>query len=83
MNDRPRFLRLRVRPKLVFHGYDAQHRELLVEQPEEPFVDKLLNLDRLLSATERLLLVAGPEGRQYYWEYEGGLAALEASLGGP
>lgn len=74
------FIHLQVSPQLVMHGYDAQNREQLEETPEQAFVDKLINVERLLSATEEYVLVSGPFGRQMYWRYAGGLAALTARL---
>lgn len=75
-----KYLSVRVRNALVFHGYDADNQEILERVPEAPFADKLIALERLQSATEQYLLVSSAQGRALYWEYEGGLAALSARL---
>jgi hypothetical protein len=75
-----KFIHLQVSSQLVMHGYDAQNREQLEEAPAPAFTDKVINVERILSATEQYVLVAGPFGRQLYWAYAGGLAALTARL---
>ncbi len=75
-----KFILLKVRTARVVHGYDADNRELIEEVPDAPWSDKLVALDRLLSATERYLLVSGSHGRVMYWEYEGGLDWISRCL---
>ncbi len=75
-----KFILIRVRPARVVHGFDANHREILEEVADAPWSDKLLALDRLLSATQDYLLVSGSHGRVMYWEYEGGLDWLSSCL---
>ena len=75
-----KFILLRVRTVRVVHGYDEYNREVLEELADAPWSDKLLALDRLLSATQRYLLVSGSHGRVMYWEYEGGLDWLSSCL---
>lgn len=71
---------LRVRVATIVHGYDDAHREITESCEGADWQDKLLAIDRLLSATERRLLAAGSHGRVMYWEYEGGLATLTKRL---
>lgn len=75
-----RYLSLNVRTARVVHGYDADHREIAETVAEEAFTRKLILLDRIQSVSERYLLVSAAFGRQMYWEYQGGFAALEARL---
>ena len=75
-----RFISLRVRNAILMHGYTADNQEIVDETPGEAFVDKLLAVDRIQSATEKYLLVTSSHGRVMYWEYEGGLAAVTARL---
>jgi len=75
-----KFIPLRVRAATIVHGYDDAHHEITESCECAEWQDKLLAIDRLLSATERRLLVAGSHGRVMYWEYEGGLTALTKRL---
>lgn len=75
-----KFILLRVRTVRVVHGFDANNREVIEEVADAPWADKLLALDRLLSATQGYLLVSGSHGRVMYWEYEGGLEWLNSCL---
>lgn len=73
----PHFISLRVRNALVLHGYTADNNEIMQEFTDEPFVEKLIAVSRIQSATEKYLLVTSSHGRVLYWEYEGGLSALK------
>lgn len=75
-----KFIPLHVRVDTIVHGYDETHHQITEAIADGAWTDKLLALDRLLSATERHLLVAGSHGRVMYWEYEGGLAWLTKRL---
>lgn len=75
-----KFIPLRVRAATIVHGYDDAHHEITESCECAEWQDKLLAIARLLSATERRLLVAGSHGRVMYWEYEGGLTALTKRL---
>lgn len=75
-----KFIALRVRNALVMHGYDDNNREIVDEIRDEPFVDKLIAIERIQSVSEKYLLVSSSHGRLMYWEYEGGLAAFTRRL---
>ena len=75
-----KFILIRVRTVRVVHGFDANNREVIEEVVDAPWADKLLALERLLSATQSYLLVSGSYGRVMYWEYEGGLDWLSSCL---
>ncbi len=77
-----KFIRLRVRVATIVHGHDDANQPIAETCSDSEWCDKLLSIDRLLSATERHLLVAGSHGRVMYWEYEGGLARLTDVLAG-
>lgn len=74
------FISVRVRSALVFHGWDAENREIVEEVKEETFVEKLVAVERIQSVSEKYILVSASHGRQMYWEYEGGFEALKARL---
>lgn len=76
-----KYISLRVRTAMMVHGYTDDNKEIVEEFNDEPFVDKLVALERIQSVTEKYVLVTSSHGRVMYWEYEGGLAALGARLG--
>ncbi|WP_437577465.1 hypothetical protein [Sorangium sp. So ce887] len=76
----PKFIALHVRNALVMHGYDADNTEGVEQIQDEPFVDKLIAVERIQSDSERYVLVTSSHGRALHWEYEGGLAALTGRL---
>lgn len=75
-----KFISLRVRNAGVLHGYDSNNKEIVEEIPAEEFIEKLIDIDRLQSISEKYLLVSSSHGRMLYWEYEGGFEALKARL---
>ena len=75
-----KFISLRVRNGLTVHGYNADNTEIVEEHHAEEFVDKLIAIDRIQSATEKYLLVTSSHGRVMYWEYEISLSQLKALL---
>lgn len=77
-----KFLLLRVRVATIVHGYDDANQPIAESLENSEWCHKLLSLDRLLSATERHLLVAGSHGRVMHWAYDGGLAWLTEALVG-
>jgi hypothetical protein len=74
------FIKLRVRNAVVMHGYTEDNQEITERVEGQEFADKLINVDRIQSATEQYLLVTSSHGRVMYWEYEGGLDRLNARL---
>ncbi len=79
-NGAMKFISLRVRNALVFHGYTADNHEIVEEVADADFVDKLVAVDRIQSVTEKYLLLTASHGRTMYWEYEGTLASVQARL---
>ena len=62
------------------HGYTPDNQEITDEIHDEPFVEKLIAIDRIQSATEKYILVTSSHGRVLYWEYEGGFSSLKKRL---
>ncbi len=75
-----KFISLRVRNAIVMHGYTADNNEILETVSGEEFVEKLISVERIQSATEKYLLVTSSHHRVLYWEYEGGLQSLTRRL---
>lgn len=74
------FISLRVRNGLTVHGYAEDNSEIVEEHPAEEFVEKLVSIARIQSATEKYLLVTSSHGRVMYWEYDMSLAQLTEKL---
>lgn len=64
------------------HGFDENNKEIeeTVSVPE--WSEKLIAVDRIMSVSEKFILTTYAEGRLIYWQYEGGLSALEKILSG-
>lgn len=62
------------------HGYTTDNQEIIQEIRDEPFIEKLIAVERIQSATDKYLLVTSSHGRMLYWEYEGGLDQLKSRL---
>ena len=75
-----KFISIRVRTAIVMHGYAEGNKEVVEEFKDEPFVEKLLAIERIQSVTEKYILVSSSHGRVMYWEYEGDLSAFKARL---
>lgn len=75
-----KFISVRVRTAIVMHGYTDENHEIVEQFEAQPFVEKLISVERIQSVTEQYILVTSSHGRVMYWEYEGGLAAIKARL---
>ena len=75
-----KFISLRVRNAILMHGYAIDNQEIVETFEGEAFVEKLIAVDRIQSATEKYLLVTSSHGRMMYWEYEGTLASVKERL---
>lgn len=75
-----KFISIRVRNAKIVHGFTPDNQEIVEDVQDEVFVEKLLAIERLLSVSEKYLLVSSAFGRVLYWEYEGGLTAMRARL---
>lgn len=75
-----KFISLRVRNAIVMHGYTADNQEIVEEFSDQPFVDKLIAVERIQSVSDKYVLVTSSHGRVMYWEYEGGMPAIQQRL---
>ena len=75
-----KFISVRVRTAIVMHGYAEDNKEIIEEFKDEPFLDKLLAIERIQSISEKYILVSSSHGRIMYWEYEGGMSAIRKRL---
>ncbi|MEW9897851.1 hypothetical protein ABWL39_04360 [Chitinivorax sp. PXF-14] len=75
-----KFITLNVGNMLIFHGYDADNREIVEPVTGQTPTPKLVAIDRIQSVTEKYVLVNGPQGRQLYWEYSDGFEQVKRKL---
>jgi hypothetical protein len=75
-----KFISLRVRNAIVMHGYTDDNKEIVEEFNDEPFMDKLIAIDRIQSVSGKYVLVTSSHGRVMYWEYEGEMSAIQQRL---
>ena len=75
-----KFIAVRVRTAIVMHGYTEDHTEIVEEFHDQPFVEKLIAVERIQSVSDQYILVTSSHGRVMYWEYEGGIAAVKSRL---
>lgn len=64
------------------HGFDENNKEIEVTVSVPEWSEKLIAVDRIMSVSEKFILTTYAEGRLIYWQYEGGLSALEKILSG-
>jgi hypothetical protein len=75
-----KYIALRVRTAMLVHGYTTENQEIIEEFHDEPFLEKLIAIERIQSVTEKYLLVSSSHGRVMYWEYEGDLDSIAQRL---
>lgn len=75
-----KFISVRVRTAIVMHGYTEENQEVVEQFDDQPFVEKLIAVERIQSVSEQYILVSSSHGRVMYWAYEGGLASIQARL---
>lgn len=70
----------RIRARTVHIGYDENCE--LISKPinREEFVEKVIQLDRILSFTDDHLFVACPHNTVQVWDYEGDLTSVKTYL---
>ena len=64
-----KFIEITVQNYNVLHGFDEQNKEIeeYVEVSEP--VKKLVNVERILSVSEKFILISYAYNRAIYWEY--------------
>ena len=63
----------------ILHGFNSQNEEILVRE-EHPFAKKLVNVRRILSLSEKMILIEYAFGRVIYWEYQDGYSKVKKEL---
>ena len=63
-------IELTVKNHVILHGFDNQNQEILEEVEVDSATKKLIAIHRILSVSEKYVLVAYAYDRIIYWEYE-------------
>lgn len=66
----------------ILHGFDAENKEITEEVTVEKPSRKLVAIDRILSVSEKFILISYAFGRLVYWEYEESYEEVKKKLGG-
>jgi len=75
------FIELTVKNHVILHGFDNQNQEILEEVEVDSATKKLIAIHRILSVSEKYVLVAYAYDRIIYWEYEESYEYVRQLLG--
>jgi hypothetical protein len=75
-----KFIELEVRTAFIVHGFDKGNKEILEQTSDDPFVKKLISIDRIQSISEEYVLVTSSHSRVMYWEYNCTMSSLVEKL---
>ncbi|WP_062058790.1 hypothetical protein [Aquimarina longa] len=64
-----KFIELTLKNHTILHGYDARNQEIIEEVEVENASKKLVAVDRILSVSEKFILIKYAYDRIIYWEY--------------
>jgi hypothetical protein len=74
------FVELTLGNILVWHGYDADNKEVIEEVTGQSPAKKIVAVSRIQSLTEKYVLVSSGFGRFIYWEHHDGYEILKTRL---
>jgi len=74
------FIEVEVKLGIIVHGYDGENKEIEENFSETNFMKKILSIERILSISEKYILVSSSHGRIMYWEYKGTMEELKERL---
>ncbi|KAA1247009.1 hypothetical protein [Aquimarina sp. RZ0] len=64
-----KFIELTVKNHTIVHGFDARNQEIVEDVKVDEASKKLVAIDRILSVSEKFILVKYAYNRVIYWEY--------------
>lgn len=64
-----KFIELTLKNHTILHGFDARNQEIVENVEVEKASKKLVALDRILSVSEKFILIKYAYDRIVYWEY--------------
>ncbi len=75
-----KFIELTLKNHVILHGFDARNKEITEEIRVEEASKKLVAIDRILSVSEKFILIKYAYNRIVYWEYEEDYDNIKALL---
>ncbi len=64
-----KFIELTLKNHTILHGFDARNREVIEEVEVEEASKKIVAVKRILSISEKYILIKYAYDRVIYWEY--------------
>ncbi|WP_106793478.1 hypothetical protein [Aquimarina sp. Aq78] len=64
-----KFIELTLKNHTILHGFDARNREITEEVEVEEASKKIVAVSRILSISEKFILIKYAYNRIIYWEY--------------
>lgn len=77
----PSFIELTIGNHQILHGFDHHNNEILEKVQVANPQKKLINVQRILSLSERFILTTYGFDRLIYWEYEEDYETVKKLLG--
>lgn len=74
------FIEIEVKLSIIVHGYDNKNKEIEEIFNDTDFMLKIVSIERILSISEKYILVKSSHDRIMYWEYKGTMEALKQKL---
>lgn len=65
-----KFIELTLKNHIILHGFDAQNKEIIEKVHVDGSSKKIVSVDRILSISEKYILIKYAYDRIIYWEYE-------------
>jgi len=75
-----KFIELEVKTGFIVHGFDANNQEIIEQGTDEPFVKKLIAIQRIQSISEEYILVSSSHSSVMYWQYNCSMQQLKDRL---
>ncbi len=77
-----KFIELTLKNHTIVHGFDARNKEIIEEVEVDQASKKMVSIDRVLSLSEKYILIKYAYDRIIYWEYEEDYDQVKAILFG-
>ncbi len=75
-----KFIELTLKDHQILHGFNARNQEIIEEVKVEKASVKLVAIDRILSVSEKYILIQYAYDRIIYWEYEESYEYVKGAL---
>ncbi|WP_109300281.1 hypothetical protein [Aquimarina sp. AU474] len=75
-----KYIELTFKNHTIVHGFDARNREIIEEVEVKESSKKMVAIDRILSVSEKFILMQYAYNRIIYWEYEEGYEYVKEKL---